>query len=349
MSTESRDSLKGYFQTGDRPTKSEFEELINDTVNRIDDKATDVEAENSSIDDKYITPKTAKKSVEKFAPVKKVNGVLPNATTGDVVVGMNDIDGLQTSITNIENDVANKQDNLVSGNNIKTINGLSLLGNGNIQIDQATGKNVLLSDFIVASSSQGVFSGIAISSGTSTMGIFEQNHPGIMSIRKTVAGDSGYCYAIGGAVLKLYSGLKCNIILKTNSNQNNRTIRFGFEDSNNLTQPGNGVYFEIVNGNITSNAVTGTSNKTTFSLNQLSNNTWYHLRISVVSTSEIKYEIFNDAGVLMQTHSITTNIPTIALNCNVVGVGLGATSATEVVILIDYMDVDLGSPIRGDL
>lgn len=43
--------------------------------------------------------------------------------------------------------VGNKQDKLVSGNNIKTINGVSILGSGNIEIQGGTGGNVDLSDY----------------------------------------------------------------------------------------------------------------------------------------------------------------------------------------------------------
>lgn len=41
--------------------------------------------------------------------------------------------------TNLKNDLAKKQDKLVSGSNIKTINGESILGSGNIQIQGGGG------------------------------------------------------------------------------------------------------------------------------------------------------------------------------------------------------------------
>lgn len=51
-----------------------------------------------------------------------------------------DKEQIEQAITNLQNDVddleENKQDTLVSGENIKTINGESLLGEGNIEIDQ---------------------------------------------------------------------------------------------------------------------------------------------------------------------------------------------------------------------
>lgn len=57
----------------------------------------------------------------------------------DVVNGRIDsvssvLDSALTDIENVETSVANKQDTLVSGTNIKTVNGNSLLGSGNIEI-----------------------------------------------------------------------------------------------------------------------------------------------------------------------------------------------------------------------
>ena len=58
----------------------------------------------------------------------------------DVVNGRIDsvssvLDSALTDIENVETAVANKQNTLVSGTNIKTVNGNNLLGSGNIQID----------------------------------------------------------------------------------------------------------------------------------------------------------------------------------------------------------------------
>ena len=53
--------------------------------------------------------------------------------------------------------VSNKQDKLVSGNNIKTINGVSILGSGNIEIQGGTGGDVDLSDYFTKSETYNVF------------------------------------------------------------------------------------------------------------------------------------------------------------------------------------------------
>ncbi|MXN92324.1 hypothetical protein GR160_13935 [Flavobacterium sp. Sd200] len=137
---ENRETLKGYFNTGDRPGEQEFADLIEKTVNIIDDKATVLEAEEGTNDIKFVTPlgvkesilhnvpsasqtvkglieiatiaeieigtdtlravtsAGAKASVIKWAPVKTVNGVIPNTTTGDVALGLEDT-GWQTIST----------------------------------------------------------------------------------------------------------------------------------------------------------------------------------------------------------------------------------------------------------
>jgi hypothetical protein len=94
-----RSTLKDYFNAGDRPKESEFADLINSTMNLNEDVATDAEAEAGTIETKFITPKTAKTAVEKFA-VLKVNNTLP--TSGNI--------------------------------DIKNINGSSMLGTGNLDL-----------------------------------------------------------------------------------------------------------------------------------------------------------------------------------------------------------------------
>jgi len=74
MAQENRTTLKQYFETGKKPTEQEYEDLIDSTVHKSDDKANLAEAADETIDDKYITPKTAKRAVETH---------LPNATTSE--------------------------------------------------------------------------------------------------------------------------------------------------------------------------------------------------------------------------------------------------------------------------
>lgn len=69
-----------------------------------------------------------------------IGGRLHSTATGNVVAGANeildDVKGKKQSVINQETDeaLADKQATLVSGENIKTVNGESILGSGNIQV-----------------------------------------------------------------------------------------------------------------------------------------------------------------------------------------------------------------------
>lgn len=133
---KSRTELKAYFETGDKPTQAQFADLINNLSHATDDKATIAEAQTGTSDVKFITARTAKASVDKFA-VTKINNT--QATNGNI--------------------------------DIKTINGGSLLGTGNLdlatqsdlvtaqssltvlqnsKVDKETGKGLSTNDFTTA-------------------------------------------------------------------------------------------------------------------------------------------------------------------------------------------------------
>ncbi len=99
MAQKSRQDLKGYFQAGDRPTESQFSDLIDSFLNRLEDdhvvalpdasttqkgvseRATLAEVEAGTDGTRYVSSEGAKRAVETHAPVKSVNG-----QTGNVVV-----------------------------------------------------------------------------------------------------------------------------------------------------------------------------------------------------------------------------------------------------------------------
>lgn len=159
MATKNRGELKFYFETGKRPIQEEFEDLIDSQLNIDEDKASEIDAQNDQIDDKYLTPKAVKKSVEAFSPVKKVNNITPDSN-GNVVV--TNVSGTASSITGtitknqvtgLENDLNNKQDVLVSGTNVKTINGQSIIGSGDLSVSGPVKLiGVLSSNFPLANS-----------------------------------------------------------------------------------------------------------------------------------------------------------------------------------------------------
>lgn len=118
------------------------------------------------------------------------------------------------------------------------------------------------------------------------------------------------------------------------------TIRMGFIDSYTSTAPTNGVYIEmaqvggvdgVIVGKTSDNSVRSTTG-TSYTLTTL---TWYRFRITVnAAASLVTYELFSDAGVLLWSDTLATNIPTGATRYT--GHGIVATnSGTTAVLLCD--------------
>lgn len=129
MATQSRSTLKAYFNTGDRPTESQFADLIDSSLHLEEDRATQTEVQDGGNNTKFVTPAGAKAAVAQFAPVKTVNGKSPNAS-GNVALVLGDIPALQTALDA-------KQDKLVSGTTLKTLNGTTLLGAGDFTLTRS--------------------------------------------------------------------------------------------------------------------------------------------------------------------------------------------------------------------
>lgn len=135
MSTIDRNTLKDYFNSGDRPTEEEFGNLIDSTVNIQEDKTDAATAIDISNDASFVTPKSVKKLIDTYA-VQKVNNTAPDATGNvevtDITGNAHSITGTisKSQVTGLEADLDAK----ANANNIKTINGQSIVGTGNITI-----------------------------------------------------------------------------------------------------------------------------------------------------------------------------------------------------------------------
>lgn len=76
-----RNTLKGYFNAGDRPKESEFADLIDSTLNLEEDKANDADIDLGTSNDKFVTVKGSKRSARKSITV---NGVSADLNTGNI-------------------------------------------------------------------------------------------------------------------------------------------------------------------------------------------------------------------------------------------------------------------------
>jgi hypothetical protein len=83
MTQFGKNILKSYFTTGKRPSQSDFTDLIESSLNIVDDKASDLVALDSSDNDKYITPHTARVIINPLIETKEPR-IAPTTTEQSV-------------------------------------------------------------------------------------------------------------------------------------------------------------------------------------------------------------------------------------------------------------------------
>lgn len=116
-----RTNLKGYFEAGDRPTASQFVELIDNVVNVNDDKANDADIDAGISDVKYVTVLGSKRSARKSITV---NGLSADLSTGDIQLPLSEVpltfgEGLTRTVNSVsvnEEQKINKITNLAATN-----------------------------------------------------------------------------------------------------------------------------------------------------------------------------------------------------------------------------------------
>jgi len=212
-----------------------------------------------------------------------------------------------------------------------------------------------LSDEFINLVTNGIWTRTAISVGTTVAQplLLDENHIGVASFSSAVTTNSGYyldSYGSGTVALgsKLIQGLQTDLIFKLPVTVNSlTTIRFGFTiGSITSADAVSGAYFEI-NGNSLVGKTAISSVRSSTSATTLTANTWYHLRVTVVSASLIKYDVYLMDGTLFSTQTLNTNIPTVALNSILI-----ATCSDVVVTqlaIVDYIGITFPPMIRGAL
>lgn len=155
--------------------------------------------------------------------------------------------------------------------------------------------------------------GSAISSGTAgaTATGLDANHPGIINLSSSTTTNSGFRFNTAGGAVLIGGGERFDVIFRPTVFTNS-TARFGFHDATSITAPIDGAYFQYSgSGDVVGVTVSNSTSSTSATIATLSVDTWYHAVLVVNNTAtQVDYSIFSEAGTLLGTQSLTTNIPT---------------------------------------
>lgn len=228
-----------------------------------------------------------------------------------------------------------------------------LVGSDNVLNNSNTRRQMLISsDFLVATQSTSLdpFLGTAVASGTinqPSAGIVDANHPGAIRLLSSTSANSGYYIGTNVSQIRLGGTEKYDVVFRLESLANN-TTRLGFHDTASVTDAVDGCYIEIDGSGVaTGKTATNNTRSSTGTTYTISATTWY--RASVVLNSDatsVRFAIYSDAGTLLWSDTLATNIPTASgREC---GAGFITTNSQTTAIDLAHLDF-MGVQIRRSL
>jgi len=187
------------------------------------------------------------------------------------------------------------------------------------------------------------FGGSVGAGGTTIAGTGSPSHPGIQSIKSSVSGaDRGFVYRTDNASFLLGGSERTDLVLRPQFLAGT-TIRFGFHDTATVADAVDGCYLESVAGLLVGKTATNSTRSTTGTNYQMVTNTWYRLRVVLDPTAaRVDYYLYSEAGALLWTDNLTTNIPTAA--GRETGHGVIATNsgtAGNIIADLDLIDLEI--------
>ena len=201
----------------------------------------------------------------------------------------------------------------------------------------------LTTDFAHTNAVQDDFIGAVVAAGTNTTtpaaAMLGPNHPGVQLWRSSTTANSGYQCTTALGLFRLGGGEQWDVHFGTAAAFTTTTFRSGALDSITSTAPVDGAYFEFSGTNaIVGKCRSNNVESVTATLATLAASTWYHGRITVnAAGTSVTFAIYSDAGVLLGTASITTNIPTASGR----ELGWGSSATNSGVVAVDLVNMDL--------
>jgi hypothetical protein len=179
---------------------------------------------------------------------------------------------------------------------------------------------------------------LAISSGSEQPGTGTSVHPGLTRLVSSVNANSGFYIILSTGSILLAGSCK-SICCHRPVTLAGTTRHHGFHDATSVTDPVDGAWIwqNPATGIIYGRTMKNSAGSTTGTGYQLVTNTWYTEVIVVNSdASRVDFYIYNDAGALLWTDNLTTNIPTAA--GRELGHGIVVTNSGTTAAVLDEVD-----------
>ena len=242
-----------------------------------------------------------------------------------------------------EDDAGTLGAQLLAAEDLATVNPLLNINRG------ACRPVVIESDFFAPTTGAvpGLY-GAAIAGGACQgSGVADAGHPGtIVFVNKASTANTGYAfYSYGSSILLINGGERASLVFRPSSNSATIVVRFGYMDVYTQAAVADGIYLEMTGDGATGLAVVGkavansTSSTTATSYTCLTA-TWYQCSLEVATDkSAVTFTIYSEAGAVLWTDTVSTNLPTASgryTGLGLVGFDTAATTAANIA-LFDYV------------
>lgn len=196
------------------------------------------------------------------------------------------------------------------------------------------------------------FVGVAVASGTAgtvTTGA-TANHPGVIRLTSSTTTNSGYFIGTNITNLILGGGESAEAIFNI-AVLAGTTIRLGFHDSTTSGDAADGCYIEIAEtGVATGKTANNAARSSTGTTTTLSATTWYRANVTMNADATLAtFSIYSDAGALLWTDSLSTNIPTTSgRECGMAAIATNSGTSAIDLLYLDYMAISFSRTLtRG--
>jgi len=178
------------------------------------------------------------------------------------------------------------------------------------------------------------------SGGTSLNIIYSKDHPGVMTHRTHASNTNSGAYMKTNNVFLLGGGEIAELCFYV-VDSTDLLVYWGWHNTANQTAPTRAAYIDIAGTTITGKTINNTGNSTTGTSYTLSTGTWYRGIVEINSDVTLAtFKIYSDAGVLLWSDTLSTNLPNYALNhmmgCNLVAVRTSSAGAITDFFAVDY-------------